>query len=320
MKRQYGLEELQPDGPSVVTTGIFDGVHRGHQAILEYLLERAAKRGGRSVVLTFDPHPREVIGDGSVPLLMTIEERAASIDAMGVDRFVILPFTKALSRLSAEEFVEDILIRRIGLREIVIGPGHAFGRDRKGNAELLEALGKRRGFSVDVIPPRIVGEHVVSSSAIRQLLEEDGDVAAAKTMLGRPYGFAGTVVRGEGRGRALGFPTANVVVEDPRKVMPALGVYVVQVLRDASPSGKALPGMMNIGHSPTFGGVQRTIEVHIPGFRGNLYGERLRMEFVLRMRDERRFASKTELAEQLSKDRLRCMELLGKADAVRHSP
>lgn len=316
MRRLHGLDQVRKDMASVLTVGTFDGVHLGHQAILRYLLERAGALGGTSTVLSFHPHPREIVEGAPLSLLTTIEERADIMEEIGLDQLVVLPFTKEFSRLSAEAFVEDILVRGIGLREIVIGYDHAFGRDRRGNADLLRTLGKKHGFTVDIVPARIIQEQAVSSRKTRRVLEEDGGVEAAADMLGRPYCLTGRVVRGEGRGREMGFPTANIAVEHPRKVIPADGVYAVRVCRlsrdqDASPGNPSLPGMMNIGIRPTFGGEQRMIEVHLFDIEEDIYGELLRVEFVSRTRDERRFASKKELMRQLSQDQVRSKEILG---------
>ncbi len=315
MKRLHGLDQVRKDTASVLTVGTFDGVHLGHQAILRYLLERAATLGGISTVLSFHPHPREIVEGAPLSLLTTIEERADIMEEIGLDRLVILPFTKEFSRLSAEAFVEDVLVRGVGLREIVIGYDHAFGRDRRGNADLLRTLGKKHGFTVDIVPARIIREQAVSSRKIRQALEGSGDVEAAAAMLERPYCLTGRVVRGEGRGREMGFPTANIDVEHPRKAIPADGVYAVRVYRlSGHPDGsqnRSLPGMMNIGVRPTFGGERRMIEVHLFDVEEDMYGELLRVEFVSRTRNERRFASKKELMRQLSQDRVRSKEILG---------
>ena len=315
MKRLHGLDQIRKDMASVLTVGTFDGVHLGHQAILRYLLERAGALGGTSTVLSFHPHPREIVEGTPLSLLTTIEERADIMEEIGLDRLAILPFTKEFSRLSAETFVEDILVRGIGLREIVIGYDHAFGRDRRGNADLLRTLGKKHGFTVDIVPARIIQEQAVSSRKIRRALEEDGGVEVAADMLGRPYCLTGRVVRGEGRGREMGFPTANIAVEHPRKVIPADGVYAVRVYRlsghaDGSPKNRSLPGMMNIGIRPTFGGGQRMIEVHLLDTEEDMYGELLRVEFVSRTRDERRFASQKDLIRQLFQDRVRSRQIL----------
>lgn len=311
MKRLHGLDQVRKDSASVLTVGTFDGVHLGHQAILRYLQERAAALGGISTVLSFHPHPREIVEEAPLSLLTGIDERADLMAAMGLGQLIVLPFTKEFSRLSAEAFVEDVLVRGIGVREIVIGYDHAFGRDRRGNADLLRTLGARHGFTVDMVPARIIAEQAVSSRKIRQFLEEAGDVAAAATMLGRSYSLEGKVVRGAGRGRDIGFPTANMEVVHPRKAIPAHGVYAVRVRRGAKDRNTALAGMMNIGVRPTFDGARRMLEVHLLDLDEDLYGEILRVEFVSRMRGERRFGGKKELARQLSEDKIRTRKILG---------
>lgn len=308
MTREYGLDQIVRDERSVVTVGTFDGVHVGHQAILGYLLERAHARGGPGVAVTFDPHPREVVHGEAVPLLTTIDERAARFEALGLDRFIVIPFTKEFSRLRGEAFVEEVLVARIGLREIVIGYDHAFGRGREGDSRLLERLGAQHDFTVDVIPPRIVEQHVVSSTEIRHALVDLGDVGQAERLLGYPYSLVATVVQGDGRGRTIGFPTANLDPQHPRKIVPRNGVYAV---RAGEPGGReAWGGMMNIGVRPTFGGEERRLEVHLFDFDGDLYGKALRVEFVERIREERRFDGVAALLEQLSEDQSRCRRIL----------
>ncbi len=314
MKREFGLDQIKYDATSVVTVGTFDGVHVGHQAIIRYLVNRANNQNGTSVVVTFSPHPREIVHGEEVPLLTTIDERADALEALGVDRFIIIPFTLEFSRLAAEEFVEQVLVERIGIQEVVIGYDHAFGHDRRGDAELLEALGSRYGFSVDVIPPQVVEQHVVSSTQIREMIGR-GQVSEAAQLLGRRYSLRGTVIKGDGRGAQIGFPTANLQIDHPRKVIPAVGVYAVQValLQSERDGEESLhPGMMNIGYRPTFGKRDLSLEVHLLDFSGDLYGRELRVEFAERMRDERKFDSIEELVEQLSKDRARCMDLLSR--------
>ena len=299
MKTTHPSDSLRRDDRSVVTVGTFDGVHVGHQAILRYLNERAEAVGGRSTVVTFDPHPREVVRGEHVPLLTTLEERSALLAEHGVERFVVLPFTRDLSMLEPEAYVEEVLIGQVGLREIVIGYDHAFGRNRKGNRQTLERLGAEHGFSVDVIPEQIEHGITVSSTAIRRLLREEGDVREAAALLGRPYTLAGTVVRGARRGRTIGFPTANLHVEGKRKLVPKLGVYAVRVAWNGEPFG----GMMNVGRRPTFeeeGAV--SVEVHLFDFDGDLYGETLRVTFVERVRDEVRFDGPDALVAQLRRD------------------
>lgn len=285
---------------SVLTTGTFDGVHLGHQDILRYLVRRAGEIDGVPTVVSFDPHPREVLGAEHVPLLTTLDERAELLEGLGVERFVVLPFTRDLSLLDPDAYVEDVLIRQVGLREIVIGYDHRFGNRRAGDASTLERLGAQHGFSVDVIPKHSEAGTAVSSSRIRRQLEDEGDAAGAARLLGRPYRLAGTVVAGDQRGRTIGFPTANVQLEDSRKLVPRIGVYAVRVeLADGTRHG----GMMNVGYRPTFetdGGV--TVEVHLLNFTGDLYGRTLRVDVLTRLRDEQRFDGVDALVAQLHED------------------
>lgn len=314
MKREIGLDATTPDDDAVVTVGTFDGVHRGHQAILHYLTERARQQEGVSTVVSFDPHPREVVHDESVALLTTIDERAALLEEYGLDRFVVIPFTRQFAQLSPEAYVKEILLQRVGLKEIVIGYDHRFGRNREGDRELLERMGEAHGFSVDVIPPQEVNHDVVSSSKIRALLAEEGDVQRATEMLGHPYALAGTVEEGEGRGRKLGYPTANIAVGDDRKLIPKIGVYATRVrVGDTAPT---YGGMMNIGRRPTFDGMDVTVEVHLLGFEGSIYGETLRVEFLQRLRDEQKFDSVDALVAQLSRDEEHCRTVLNAMEAA----
>ena len=307
MKREIGLDDISRDDTSVVTAGTFDGVHRGHQAIIDYLGRRAEQRGGTSTVMSFDPHPRAVVHDREVELLSTLEERGDLLERYGIDRFVVIPFTKEFAHLPARQYVEEILVRRIGLAEITVGYDHAFGRNREGNVDLLREMGKTHGFDVDVIPAQEVESDVVSSSRVRSLLRQ-GDVTKAATLLGRPYELRGVVEHGEGRGRTIGYPTANIEVADGRKLIPAIGVYAVRVYRYAT--AEILNGMMNVGRRPTFDGMDVTAEVNIFDFDADLYGEMLRVEFLRRLRDERKFDSVDGLVQQLSKDESHCKQVI----------
>ena len=306
MKREIGWEDIERDDSSVVTVGTFDGVHRGHQAILDYLLRRAEQRAGTSTLISFDPHPRSVVHDQKVPLLTTVEERAELLEAYGLDRFVVVPFTSAFSSLDAREYVEQVLVEGVGLSEITVGYDHRFGKGREGDVDLLRSMGQEYAFDVDVIPAQEVHDHVVSSSSIRALLADDGDVEEAADLLGRPYRLSGGVERGEGRGRKIGFPTANLHL-DPDKLVPAIGVYAVAV---TLPGGDTRPGMMNIGRRPTFDGMDVTVEVHLLDFEGDLYGEALSVQFLQRLREERKLESADALAVQLSEDKRHCKRVI----------
>ena len=316
MRREVG-DAIEPDRQSVVTTGTFDGVHLGHQAILRYLVGRAREVGGVPTVVTFDPHPREVLLGQPIPLLTTLAERADLLAALGVERFVVVPFSRDLSLLEPEAYVRDVLAGRVGMREIVVGYDHRFGRRARGDRALLERLGPDLGFTVDVIPeqslprtgPGDVGDGTVSSTEVRRLLADEGDAARAAVLLGRPYRIAGTVVRGDGRGRTIGYPTANVRPDSARKLVPRVGVYAV---RAALPDGAVAGGMMNVGRRPTFetdGAV--SVEVHLFSVEADLYGRALAVDVVARLRDERRFEGVGALVAQLARDREAARAALG---------
>lgn len=304
MKREFGLDQIVKDDRSLVTVGTFDGVHLGHQSIIRYLVERARKHDAVSVALSFDPHPREVLRNERVPLLTTIEERAQVFESLGLDRFIVIPFTPAFAGTRAESFVTDILVNRIGLREVVIGYDHGFGKGREGDSTLLRSLGKDHGFTVDVIPAQVLEKDVVSSTRIREAITEEGDVVLAAKLLGRAYGLSGTVVKGDGRGRTIGYPTANIAVDDTRKVIPKRGVYAVKI--QIVGETNQYDGMLNIGYRPTFEGEERRIEAHLFEYDGSLYDNRIRVTFYQRIRDEKKFKSVDELIQQLSRDKERC--------------
>ena len=295
---------------SVVTVGTYDGVHLGHQAILSYIRKRAEILNGISTVVSFDPHPREVVLGERVPLLTTLEERAALLEESGIDRFVVLPFTRDLSMLEAEDYVRSILVETIGIQEIVIGYNHAFGRNRSGNRETLETLGKTLGFTVDVIPRQMIEDAAVSSSRIRKVLSEEGDTATVARLLGRPYAISGTVIRGAARGRVIGYPTANLRLHGTTKLVPKSGVYAVTARID----DRFVGGMMNIGQRPTFESESEiSIETHFFDLDRNLYGRDLTLHFIERLRDEQRFSGVEELTEQLRKDEQAARALLERA-------
>ena len=308
MKRDYGIVQVAQDARSVVTVGSFDGVHLGHRTLIHYLIERARARDGVSVVLSFDPHPREVLSGRPVPLLTTIEERADALEALGLDRFIVLPFTSILAGMSAQDFVENILLRRIGLREIVIGYDHGFGKDREGDSKLLQSLGNKHGFAVDVVPARLLERDVVSSTRIRQALSDEGDVELASRLLGRAYRLTGKVITGDGRGRKLGYPTANIQVNHPNKIIPHRGVYAVRISIEGRQNERS--GMLNVGSRPTFNGEGTHLEAHLFDFEESLYDKILKVDFVQRIRDEQKFTSVEALVEQLSMDERRCRAIL----------
>jgi riboflavin kinase/FMN adenylyltransferase len=300
------LEEIAFDRNSVVTVGTFDGVHRGHVAIIGELTGRARARKARSVVVTFDPHPKEVVGTGPVYLLASLEERLEAFRALGVDLAFVIAFTYEFSRQTSTEFFERYIVRGVGLSEVIVGHDHMFGRDREAGFEELRALGSKDGFVPSAVEAVTVEGKIVSSSAIRRLLGE-GNVDEAGALLGRPYRVRGVVVRGDGRGRTIGIPTANVEQDFARKLIPANGVYAVRVRT----MGQERGGMLNIGVRPTFGASgARTMEVHLFSWDADLYGQPIEVEFLKRLRDERTFASPEELIRQLQIDRSESMAYL----------
>lgn len=303
------LGEITHSVDSVVTVGTFDGVHRGHEAILTELRAQALTLRCRSVVITFEPHPREVVGRGPIQRLTTLEERLDLLGRAGIDLTLVLEFTYAFSRQTPREFYETSVIRGVGVRGVVVGHDHMFGRDREAGIAELGALGQEYGFTETMVPPVSIEGSVVSSSRIREELLR-GQVEHAARMLGRPYGFDGTVVPGDGRGASLGFPTANLQPVSAAKLIPAEGVYCVGVRMD---DGRKGFGMMNIGVRPTFAAAapQRTIEVHVFDSGEAFTGRRLGVDLLRRLRPERKFDSAADLVAQLHVDREECLKYIG---------
>lgn len=284
---------------AVVTVGTFDGVHRGHQDVLATLVRHAEARGLPSVVITFDPHPLEVVNPAAAPPLLTLtEEKLAMLAQTGVSYVAVVPFTTQLAALEAEQFVDDVLLGRFAMRELLVGHDHGFGRGRMGDIEVLRQLGRSRDFQVTVLPPVFAADgHAISSTAIRRSVA-GGDLARAALGLGRPYSIAGTVVRGDQRGRTIGYPTLNLSPPSPRKLLPPDGVYAVRV---QLPEGE-FGGMLNLGPRPTVGDQQRRIEAHVFDARGDWYGAAVRLDFVARLRGTKPFPGLDALKAQLGDD------------------
>jgi riboflavin kinase/FMN adenylyltransferase len=306
-------------GETVVTVGTFDGVHRGHLDVLSRLAARAKATRRASVLLTFDPHPLELLSPESAPALLTTrEEKLTAIACSGIDYVIVLPFTRELAEHSAEQFVDLLLRGRFRMAELLIGHDHGFGRGRAGDVDTLRALGAARGFSVDVIAPVETSDgQPVSSTRIRRAVAA-GDLAAAAEGLGRLYSVSGRVVPGDARGRGLGFPTLNVRPESARKLLPPDGVYAVQVDTTRGRFG----GMMNLGGRPTFGDEVRGIEAHLFDTSGDFYGNQVQVSFVARLRDTRRFDDAAALMKQLSADEQgarRALTLLAEAGNLKGS-
>jgi len=294
----------------VFTIGVFDGVHLGHQSLLTCLTDKARKNGWLSGVITFKSHPETVLAATSqLPWLDDIENRIEQIKSLGIDIVVTLSFTPELRQLSAEEFVQ-LLQKHLRLRGLIIGPDFALGKDRQGTAGTLRSLGQKLGFSVAVVPPLVIGGEVVSSSLIRQVLAQ-GNISKATRLLGRYFSISGVVVPGDQRGRELGFPTANLEIR-PDQAAPGDGVYVTFAYTDAKP----LPSVTNIGVRPTFGGGKRLIETYIIDHEAQLPGKKLRIEFIDKLRDEKKFHSAEELKAQISIDIEQAKQILATRSPV----
>lgn len=303
MKVFRDLSELDLGENNVVTTGTFDGVHLGHQKVINSLVKSAKKNKGESLILTFDPHPRIVLQQNTdLKLLSTTEEKIELLAQTGVDNLFILPFTKEFSRLTSLEFVREILLNQLKTKHLIIGYDHHFGRNREGSFEHLSEYGPVYGFEVQEISAKDVDEVRISSTKIRNALE-DGQVKIAKQLLGHDYFLAGEVVRGRQIGGQIGFPTANIKVEDSFKLIPKQGVYAVQVVLE----GEKYNGMLNIGYRPTFEHEKgKSIEVNIFDFNQEIYGKQIQVLFKDRIRDEKTFADSSALVEQLQKDKVKC--------------
>jgi riboflavin kinase/FMN adenylyltransferase len=297
---------------TVATIGNFDGVHLGHRAIFRRVVAEARQAQGTATVITFNPHPLKLLAPERAPLLIdTYAERERLIAASRIDLLVCLPFTAALATLPATTFVTEILLRALGLKHLIVGYDYAFGRDRQGDAIFLQDCGERYGFTVEVLPPIKQNQDVYSSTRIRQLLLE-GEVEAAASLLGRHFTLEGEVIHGAGRGRKLGFPTANL--RTGKELLPKAGVYAVKVQHGAA----LLNGVVNIGKNPTFGENELSVEVHLLDIQANLYGETLRFYFVQRLRGEVRFAGVPELCAAIQSDIIRARQILSHARVIEY--
>ena len=297
MRILRGLPSYPPDlRPSVTALGVFDGIHLAHAKVLRTAVERARALRVASVVCSFDPNPAAVLRPGEAPApIATLDDNLARIAAIGPDATLVIPFTLEFSRMEAETFVGEVLVKTLGVREVVVGFNHTFGRGARGTAALLKELGDRHGFVTHVLPPLQVNGQTVSSSAIRDALRE-GDVERARDLLGYPYQVSGSVARGAGRGRTLGFPTANLRPDRP--LILAAGVYAARAGWDDTRAD----AVVNVGYRPTFGEDQYWIEAYIFDFSGDLYDRRLTVEFLSRIRPEMKFAGVEALRRQVAED------------------
>ena len=307
MKIYNSVEEFSPDFKVVLTLGTFDGVHIGHQSILKQLNQNAKKIGGESVLLTFYPHPRHVLfpDDQKLKLLTTIEERSKMLESYGLKHLIVQKFTPEFSRIQSVNFVRDVLVNKLKAEKLIIGYDHHFGRNREGNLDELVKLSDLYGYSIERIDPQKFKNISVSSSKIRKLIVNN-KIEEATDYLGHSFCLKGKVVKGKQNGSKIGFPTANIQIENKWKLIPNDGVYAVMVEYNS----KKYSAMMNIGYNPTFASKERTLEVHILDFNKDIYGEELRVEFVKRIRKEKKFNSEQELKNTLKIDENKIRNLL----------
>ena len=289
---------------SIVTIGNFDGVHLGHRELFRKLISEAKERHTQSVVITFDPHPQKIMHPERRPffLLTPLDEKLSLIQSCNVDAVILIPFSMEFAETTAKEFVEDILWKRLLLRKLLVGYDYAFGKGKEGNAEFLKTSGKKLGFEVEEIGA-VKSDGIISSSTAIRLAILDGNVKQASEMLGRPYGVTGTVVRGYRRGTDMGYPTANIRSE---KVIPAIGVYAIIAELD----GVRHSGVINIGTNPTFGNKEISAEVHLLDFKGDIYGRKVTIFFIARLRDEITFNNPEELGRQIQSDIQKARKIL----------
>ncbi|WP_293944946.1 MULTISPECIES: bifunctional riboflavin kinase/FAD synthetase [unclassified Sphingobacterium] len=323
MKIYRSLEDFSPVENAVVTIGTFDGVHIGHQKILVHLKEAAQKINGETILLTFFPHPRLIINpdDDSLRLINDIEEKVSQLSKVGIDHLIIIPFSRDFSNQTPEEYISNVLVGKLGTKKIVIGYDHHFGKDRKGSLGDLEQFASIFDYSVDEIPEQDINDIAVSSTRVREALIK-GDIKTANLYLGYPFELTGTVIRGDQIGRTIGFPTANLQVHEPHKLIPAYGIYAVEVYiynhiqnittgeyKEENPVSIA-KGMGYIGTRPTVDGMNRAIEISLFDFDRDIYGKTLRVKFLHFIRHDERFDSLEEMKAQIKADEIAIRSLI----------
>jgi len=311
MSKVKNIESYKANEATVVTIGTFDGVHIGHQKIINRLVNTGKLAGLKSVILTFFPHPRMVLQkDSNIKLINTIDERRDILDALGLDYLLIKKFTHDFSRLSAEDFVKDILVDKLNAKKVIIGYDHRFGRNRNADINNLKTFGENYNFEVEEISAQDIDDVAVSSTKIRKAIN-DGEIHKANTFLGYHFMLTGNVTRGKGLGKQLGFPTANIDIKEDYKIIPKQGSYIISsIINDAK-----IYGMMNIGMNPTVNGSKQTIEVHFFDFEEDIYGEMIKINLLLRIREEEKFESVEALKIQLAKDKKTALHYISNQNA-----
>jgi len=311
MSKVKNIESYKPTEAAVVTIGTFDGVHIGHKKIINRLVNSGKQAHLKSVILTFFPHPRMVLQkDSNIKLINTIDERRVILDALGLDYLLIKKFTHDFSRLSAEDFVKQILVEKLNAKKVIIGYDHRFGRNRNADINNLKTYGETFGFEVEEISAQDIDEVAVSSTKIRKALDE-GEIEKANAFLGYHFMLTGKVKKGRGLGKELGFPTANIEIEENYKIIPKQGSYIVSSIIN----GAKIYGMMNIGMNPTVNGSKQTIEVHFFNFENDIYESVLKIDLLHRIREEEKFESVEALKNQLAKDKEAALLFISRQNA-----
>ena len=306
MEIEQQLANLAPQKGTILTIGVFDGLHAGHQHLLEKLKQRAAEHDLLSVVVTFNPHPQSVLHpQNQLSRLSDVENRTKSLKELGINMVAVISFTPEVAQLGAREFI-SLLKKQLRMQAIIVGPDFALGRDRGGNIDMLRSLGSEMKFSVEVVPPFTINGEVVSSTLIRQALAQ-GDMKKVERLLGRYFRLGGKVITSDKRGRVLGFPTANLDIK-PQQALPDNGIYATITQVD----GRQFPSATNVGTRPTFGNGKKTVETHLLNYKGDLYGKEISVGFVQKLRDEQHFPSPEELKAQMRKDVLEVEAILPK--------
>ncbi len=301
------IDEIDRDENTVLTLGTFDGIHKGHKFLFEKLKQYSSKNGLRNVVITFEPHPRTVVSNFDMKLLTTLDEKAELLSQFEIENLLVINFSKEFAKQSSEEFITNMICNKIGVKHIIIGHDHKFGKDRSGNDNELIELGNKNNFTVERVEAVKCNGEIISSTKVRTALL-NGDIEKVNNFLERNYCFHGTVVKGVARGTILGFPTANIEVEDKNKLIPKNGVYVVKAIVES----EVVYGVMNVGLRPTFADtLSIVIEAHLFEFNKDVYGKTIKVEILKRIRDEKKFNNKEELIYQIGKDKKEAIQFVG---------
>ncbi len=303
------IENFNCKKGSVLTSGTFDGIHLGHQLIIKRLIEISKREKLKSILVTFSPHPQTVVKSKKkeIKILTTIEEKKDVLKDFDLDYFLIIKFTEEFSKITSLEFIKDFLVDKFNIKEIVIGYNHAFGRDRNGSIETLKKLSEKFSYNITIVEPVMYMDGLISSTRIRKALNS-GDIADALRMLGRNYLFSGNVIKGKGIGKAINIPTANIKIDDELKLIPKNGIYICKIIV----KGKMYNGLLNIGVNPTFNSHKLSIEANIFNFNDSIYDEKITVEIIKRLRDEKRFENIESLVQQIQKDKEKCMKFFSR--------